>query len=160
MKTMCAILLAALPILPAAAQEPPADTATYRGAPVPVWIKVGATAKAGAPDVSVAVVWDDNRSKLRFASDMNEGDLEVLLPGAGGSCRFTNDALEFGAKGYYATKVASEECVSFSVTDISGVEAVHLGSPLACIETEREGGKVASGVRYFGCYWAAMPTKG
>ncbi len=164
-KTTIAAVLAVLWAFPATAQETPPDTTTYEGAGVPVWVVVeDVEGEAGAHRVRAAVVWDDHRSGLRFASEILAGDLVVLLPKGEGedadlsdSCTFTSALMAHGADRPEPLDRADADCLAPPAEYLPFIGAEHRGSPLACNEAKRTDGTEDPRIRYYGCYWAEPP---
>ncbi|MYC98300.1 MAG: hypothetical protein F4X13_03430 [Gammaproteobacteria bacterium] len=166
-KTTFAALFAAVLALPAAAQETPPDTTTYRGAAMPVWVAVeDVEHEAGAHRVRAAVVWDDYRSTLRFATEILPGELVVTIPksedpASAETCSYTSALMAHGSEGYQPFERADTDCLAPPVEHLAWIEVEHLGAPLACVRALRNDGKEdAPTQRLYGCYWAQPPDEG
>lgn len=169
---LSAAVLAAVLAAPVAAQETPPDTTTlpdtttYKSAPAPVWIVVeDVEGKAGAHRVRAAVVWDDYRSTLRFATEILAGDLTVRLPKGEGpdadpseSCAFTSALMPHGSDTFQPMDRADAECLAPPVEALPFVVVEHLYAPMACERaTRKDGTEDPPTRRYYGCYWAEPP---
>ena len=157
---LAAVLFA---VAPATAQETP-DTASgrvlYRAAAFPVWVAVADA--GGAVRAAVHVRWSDSGSSLPFSSGLEAGDIEVLLPSAGGgTCIHTGAAMAYGSGGFEPAS-PPVGCASPPVRLLGGVSVEHGGTgPMACVEAERSANRPrvrrAVRLRVFGCYWAEKP---
>ena len=164
---LLAALFAALLPLAAAAQETPPDTTAYESVPAPVWVIVeDAEHEAGAHRVRAAIVWDDYRSTLRFATEVLAGELVVRIPKTEGvvsleTCGYANELMPHGSDYYQPLERADTGCLAPPVEHLSWIAVEHRGSPMACAVASRTDGRPdPPTLRYYGCFWAQKPDEG
>lgn len=156
---------------PVAAQENRDTTVSFVGANIPVWVMVeDVDGDAGAHLVYVAVAWDDYRSTLPFAREIEPGDLTVFLPRTEDAddvdptddCRFTSTRMEHGNPGAYPAVRADSDCLAPPAASLPliGIEYTGAPVPMICKQAERNDGTEDPAIRYYGCYWSGPPDEG
>lgn len=161
-----AAAVAAVLAAPSVAAAQKVGDVLYRSASYPVWVVVeDVEREAGAHRVRATIKWDDHRGKLRFATEVQPGDLVVTIPKTEGvvsleTCGYASALMAHGSKYAHPMKRADAQCLAPPVEHLPYIGVEHRGSPMACTEAGRTDGLKDPAVRFFACYWAEKPGGG